>query len=457
MKNRTRKLSTTTRYLLLLAAFSILANTILGILLTRQSNAAIKSLMRSRMLDISNTAADMLDGDILRDISPADEGTAEYRSVMETLRSFQDNIGLSYIYCIRDEGIGNFTFGLDPALENPAEFGAPVECTDALYQASRGTSAVDEVPHVDDWGAFYSAYSPVFDSSGKVAGIVGVDFTREWYDEQSGAMLRTTVLTCAASLVVGVAVALVLIDRSRKRVHTVNEQLGELSVSMEALMLEVRNLAGVDAPGSGVEMEQYDIDDLESLTQRLAAMKADLNYQIGKVHEQAYYDPATGVMNKECYLSTQKVMDDMVREGLAEFSILIFNLNELIEINIACGHAYGDMAVKDTADVLSSVFGRDRVFRIGGGEFIVIAETTSKSDMQSALSSVELRVAKENVKEKPYKLHLSLSMGYAVLDPETDHEYMDVFRRAESMRNEDVAAYAAKHDGESARKDGNDE
>ncbi len=447
MKNRQKRISTTTTYLLLLAVFSILANTVLGVLLTRQSNAAIQSMIRSRMLDVSNTAAYMIDGDALRGITPEDAGSAEYESVMEILTGFQDNIDLSYIYCIQDKGNGQFVFGLDPSPVNPADFGAPLVYTDALYQASRGTPAVDEVPYEDEWGSFYSAYSPVFDSAGNVAGIVGVDFSREWYDAQTGAMIKTTAATCAASLVVGVAIALLLVERSRRRVRTVNEQLGEMSASFETLMLEVRNMAGVATPDADDhrEAQQYDIDDLDSLTRRIAAMQEDLHDEIEKVHQQAYYDMTTGVMNKECYLSTQKVMDDMVKEGLADFSILIFNVNELTRLNRTCGHEFGDMALRDTAGVLSSAFGKDRVFRIGGGEFIVIADTTSKSDIQSSFSSVEFRMAKENVKEKPYKTQLSLSMGYAVFDPETDHEYMDVYRRAEAMRNEDVAAYNAKH------------
>jgi len=447
MKSEKRKISTTSKYLLLLAVFSILANTILGVLLTRQSSAAIRSSMRARMLDISNTAACLLDGDILRNISPEDEGTAEYHSVMAMLTTFQDNIALSYIYCIRDMGNGEFVFGLDPS-DDPAEFGSPVAYTDALYQASRGTSAVDDVPYEDAWGSFYSAYSPVFDSTGKVAGIVGVDFSREWYDAQIKAMVRTTNIACVAFLVVGIAIAMLLINKSRARVRTVNEHLKGLSVGLETLMLEVQNMAGVDISDAagGEETERFDIDDLDSLTRKLAAMQADLHAQIDQVHEQAYFDKTTGVMNKECYLSTQNVMDDMVREGLAEFSILIFNLNELSEINRTYGHGYGDMALKDAANALSSVFGKDRVFRIGGDEFIAIAETTSLSDIQNGFSSVDFRIAAENVKEKPYHTHLSLSMGYAVFDPETDKSFMDVYRRADRMRDESRPACSARHD-----------
>lgn len=447
MTRKKLMISMTSRYLLLFAIFSILVNTTLGVLLTRQSNVAITNLMRSRMLDISKTAAYMLDGDILKKLSPEDEGTADYEEIMGILTGFQENIGLSYIYCIQDAGDGNFVFGLDPS-DDPGEFGSPVIYTDALYQASRGKSSVDDIPYEDAWGSFYSAYSPIFDSNGNVAGIIGVDFSREWYDAQTGAMTRTTIIICVVSLVVGIAVAMLLIRSGRKRVLTLNEQLNKLSVSIETLMLEVKNLAGVDISDTVEqrEAEQFDIDDLDSLTKRIAAIQSDLTAQIDKVHEQAYYDKTTGVMNKECYLSTKNVMDDMAREGFAEFSILIFDLDELAEINRVCGHEYGDMALKDTAVILRSVFGRDRVFRTGGQEFTVIAETTSMSDIQNSFSRVDFQIAAENAKEKPYEQSLSLSMGYAVFDPETDRDYMDVFRRADQMRNENRMVYAEQHD-----------
>lgn len=103
-------------------------------------------------------------------MSPADEGTEAYESIMRTLTYFQDNIDLKYIYCIRDTGDGTFTFGLDPTVEDPGEFGSPIVRTEALEKASKGTPSADEVHYEDAWGSFYSAYSPVYDSKDEVAG-----------------------------------------------------------------------------------------------------------------------------------------------------------------------------------------------------------------------------------------------------------------------------------------------
>lgn len=447
MKSKWGKPSITTKYLVLLAIFSVLSNTILGVLLTQQANASISSSMHARMLDIANTAADMLDGDVLQNITPEDKGSDEYESIMAVLSGFQDNIELSYIYCIRDEGNKNFSFGLDPSPVDPAEFGSPVVYTDALYRASRGTPSVDEKPYEDAWGFFYSAYSPVFDSSDNVAGIVGVDFSRDWYDTQFTAMIRTTVMTCVASLIVGVAIAIVLIERSRRRVRGVNMQISKMSDSFEALMREVRIMAGTGMPdkSSRREAQQFDIEDLDSLMRQISAMQKELHLQAEKVHEQACFDRTTGVMNKECYQSIQYEMDTMIQEGMADFSLLIFSVNELGAVNRLYGQECGDRALADAAGVLSSVYGKERVFRIGGGEFRVVTDTTSEPNIQNDFSKVDFRMATENTKEKPYQMPISFSMGYAVYDAEKDKEYADVYHRADLMLNAEKAAYLAKH------------
>jgi sensor histidine kinase regulating citrate/malate metabolism len=187
----------------------------LGYLLVSQTRESIITLMQTRMLDISNTAAAMIDGDALKDVSPADEGTDTYESIMRTLRYFQDNIDLKYIYCVRDMGDGTFTFGLDPTAEDPGEFGSPIVYTDALYEASKGHASADDKHYEDAWGTFYSAYSPVFDSKGKVAGIIAVDFSAEWYNQQLSTLTWTTIVVGVIALLVGGGIVTGVINQNK--------------------------------------------------------------------------------------------------------------------------------------------------------------------------------------------------------------------------------------------------
>lgn len=99
-----------------------------------------------------------------------------------TLVCFQSNIGLEYVYAIRETADGSFMVVIGPSGDEKGQYGKLIHDTEALRKAGQGTPTVDEKSYVDDFGHFYSAYSPVFDSSGKGAGVVAADFQADWYD-----------------------------------------------------------------------------------------------------------------------------------------------------------------------------------------------------------------------------------------------------------------------------------
>ncbi len=450
-----RKAGNTTKYLILLSIFLFLVNITLGVILVNYSSKALKSLMNSRMLDVSNTAADMLDGDILKDLTPEDEGTEAYDSTMRILKHFQDSIELEYIYCIRDKGDGNFVFGLDPTEIDPGEFDSPVVYTDALYRASLGTPAVDQTPYEDEWGSFYSAYSPVFDSSGKVAGIVAVDFSRQWYDRQISTLLRTVIIVSIASLLFGGIIVLVLTSRERKSIRTVYAQLNELAENVEKLVDVIEgNEDSIDSPGTeSRETIKNEAENIDSLGLKILSMQEELRKKITEVREQAYLDALTGVGNKTSYLKAEKQMEELMLDNSMGFSIVIFDMNGLKDINDQYGHSSGDQALKDAADVLISAYGKDKVYRVGGDEFIAVLKGETEESVLRGLSKVDGFLEEVNRKEKQYNTVLSLSRGYAVYSPEEDGDFKDVIRRADKNMYADKAAYYMKHGDRRKKKD----
>ncbi|MCR5502938.1 MAG: response regulator [Lachnospiraceae bacterium] len=210
MKNHAPKgTSLSSKIILAVVMVLIFSNLIICAVSITRSRAAIRSSIKQRMLDIANCAAGSVNGDMLKKLSAGDVDSPEYQSVLNTLRVFQENVELKYVYGIRDEGNGTFTFTVGPDETNTAGFGEEVFFTPALYAASQGTPSVDDEPYEDAWGRFYSAYSPVFDSAGKVAGIIGVDFTVEWYRSQLLRQTRTSVISflLVLALIFALAVA----------------------------------------------------------------------------------------------------------------------------------------------------------------------------------------------------------------------------------------------------------
>ena len=126
------KMSMRLRAVVLVSLFLLTTNLALGTVLARQARNATKTQINERMLDIVNTAAAMLDGDVLKSLRAEDRGTPEYQQVMDTLVRFRDNINLNYIYYVWEKEDGSFAFGIDTDPVAPAEFGSPVVYTDAL-------------------------------------------------------------------------------------------------------------------------------------------------------------------------------------------------------------------------------------------------------------------------------------------------------------------------------------
>jgi Signal transduction histidine kinase regulating citrate/malate metabolism len=224
-----KKMGLRARIILMATVFMLATNLALGATLMHQSRSAMKTQINERMLDIVNTAAAMLDGDVLEKLRAEDAGTPEYEAVLHTLIRFRDNIKLDYIYYVRDEGNKTFTFGIDPDPIAPGEFGSPVVYTDALYQTSLGTPSVDDEPYEDAWGRFYSAFSPVFNSDGKVAAVVTADFGASWYEAQLNQNARTIVIACALFVGIGIAIILFLTRQYSRRMEAIEKNLNDLA------------------------------------------------------------------------------------------------------------------------------------------------------------------------------------------------------------------------------------
>ena len=207
-KPRGNRLST--KIILMVEMVLILSSSIFCVVSIVNSRVGIRKSIQQRMLDIANCASGSINGDILETLTAEDAGTPGYQAVYDTLAVFRDNVELEYVYGIKDEGDGRFTFTVDPALDDPGPFGSEVKSTEALVTASKGTAAVDEVPYTDAWGTFYSAYSPVFNSAGKVAGIIAADFSNAWFEAQLSERTRSTIISYCVILLATLLIAAVL-------------------------------------------------------------------------------------------------------------------------------------------------------------------------------------------------------------------------------------------------------
>ena len=295
-KQRINRLST--KIILMVEIVLILSSSVFCAVSIINSRIGIRKSIQQRMLDIANCASGSINGDILETLTAEDAGTAEYQEIFNTLAVFRDNAELEYVYGIKNEGNGRFTFTVDPDLDDPGEFGSEIKYTEALATASMGTAAVDAVPYTDAWGTFYSAYSPVFNSSGQVVGIIAADFSDTWFEAQLSERTRSTVISYCIILFVTILIAAFLslitvrpfIQRQEQLSHEVEKKANEnkqLSLQIVRSLTDAIDAKDTYTKKHSSRVSQYSVKIAEALgweQERINDLKcAALLHDIGKI------------------------------------------------------------------------------------------------------------------------------------------------------------------------------
>ena len=480
MKSKKKSSSLTYQYVIIFGILLAIANLLLGVVLIQRSTATVRSLIRKNMLDISNTAAGLINGDDLASLTPESVGSPVYNTILKELSVFQNNVDIEYIYAVREKGDGTFMFTVDADPEEPAEFGEEVLITNALIQASKGISTVDDAPAADEWGNFYSSYSPVFASDGSIAGIIGVDFDSEWYENQIRSNTVLVLIISVLFVVVGILVFVLISRRLQKRFTALNAEILTLGADVDSLTKALtsdqgylsslsdrrksshqetdhiseselygqggisgrdRNVPGLPAEAEDPARIPAGSDEIEELSCKIRAMHREMKRYLDYAQERAVTDALTNVSNTTAYLGLQERLEKEIKDGTADFALAVFDINDLKIANDRHGHVYGDRIIHNAANAIASVFGVRNTFRIGGDELLAAAYHKSREEMTALIAKVDAAVAASNETPAAPGLTLSISKGISVFDPGKDTCFKDVFVRADEAMYADKQAF----------------
>ena len=145
---------------------------------------------------------------------------------------------------------------------------------------------------------------------------------------------------------------------------------------------------------------------------------------LNKTEIAATTDSLTGVSNRVTYKKDLLMFDE---EKPQEFSCIYIDVNELHLINNKYGHAAGDEMILYIANTLKEVFYGHKIYRIGGDEFLVFAEKSSKDDIKKGIAMLSRQL-------EPMDYHVAVGMSYRTHNMNTE----------EMVRDAEIRMYEAK-------------
>lgn len=205
----------------------IVTNLIGWVFIIQSNNVMLKQCKRNA-ISSAKIAADRVDGDLLEKIHVGDEGTENFKVILAQLQNFLAGDDIKYIYTMRMNG-ERLEFIVDADTEDGAAIGEEYEIYDEIAEAFKGNVTVDSEMTSDEWGDFYSAFAPVYNSSNRLVGIVGVDCSATEINQQESYFIREFLVIELVGLVIAVVLSLVISGILSRSVSVIAGKMSELA------------------------------------------------------------------------------------------------------------------------------------------------------------------------------------------------------------------------------------
>ncbi|MAD01631.1 MAG: GGDEF domain-containing protein [Pseudomonadales bacterium] len=153
---------------------------------------------------------------------------------------------------------------------------------------------------------------------------------------------------------------------------------------------------------------------------------------------QATIDPLTGIGNRRTMDAELDIaMADSKRHGI-DFGLLVLDLDHFKQINDRFGHGTGDQVLVDFVDCVREVCRpSDRLFRLGGEEFVLLVPKADLISLEAIAEHVQQRVRNQLL--RPDGAPVTVSIGGSLLRGHVDRDGW--------LKHADECMYDAKRAG----------
>jgi len=174
-------------------------------------------------------------------------------------------------------------------------------------------------------------------------------------------------------------------------------------------------------------------------------LRKKANAELISLNEQLYYlattDSMTKLFNRRHFLESAQTQVIQMQRTNSPCVVLMMDIDNFKTINDTYGHAVGDQAIIDVADVfLKNLRKYDIVGRLGGEEFAMVLTSCQIDKAKQIAERIREKVAQLSCKVNGTPIILTISIGLTPLTEE-DKDVESVLQRA------DKALYKAKDAG----------
>ncbi len=155
----------------------------------------------------------------------------------------------------------------------------------------------------------------------------------------------------------------------------------------------------------------------------------------------ANYDLLTGLPNRSLLIDRFRLAVERAKRTGQRIAVLAIDFDRFKQVNDAFGHQIGDEFLKlSTLSLLSALRQTDTLARVGGDEFIVLADCLNSTEACTEIAARLITALNNPISVRDLELQSSISIGIAFY-PDDGDDFEEIHRRA------DYSLYQAKRSG----------
>ena len=228
------------KFILLFSLLIIVLCSVSAFINVQEMERVASDIFSTQGIFLVERAVELIDGDAFEKLAASlDENDPYYRKACGELLSLKDHSSCTYLYTMAPASGSVWRYIIDGSAEpGDEDFSALGDEEDTSGYDSAFTriqetekTEVGRLALQDEWGWMFSVYTPIFNSSGSMVGIIGCDFEAEFLAKTIRTTLFREIAIGLGSLAVA-AILLILFTRLIfTRLNNINRILQEISSS----------------------------------------------------------------------------------------------------------------------------------------------------------------------------------------------------------------------------------
>ena len=387
--------------------------------------------------DIRKQAIEANDESIIENYLKDNGVWDKYTDTRTKLDKYKNNISnIKYLYIVANGDINDTKdmYLIDDFDTDLFEIGM-YEDREKEFQGQDLTDLAAPVITNYNWGWLMSDYAPIYDSNGECVGIVGCDLDINRLMRTRKIINVLIILGVSLSTIIFVVINLIILNKKvLNPLQSISEQIKNFDIN-DKMTLENSNIINIPFKSNNELSDIYDsVRNLQINIINFVQSINTKNEKIRKLDESSHKDPLTKVNNKRAYVEMCKQINDKFN-NMDDFDIVLImaDVNNLKMVNDNFGHDMGDEYLKGCCKILCDTFKHSSVYRIGGDEFVILAQNED-FDKRNILYSNLIEQFEQNYNREDKKLYERYSMSLGIAEnTDIDNCIEDLFKRADSI------------------------